>query len=166
MSLVVHVTSRKGAAPKVKFRWDKDTEILSASIGKGAATSGLTGGVELEGQDGSWLLLDVEEGNLRSIEVAVWPEVRTNASLAPPADCEEVTIAIPARASQPGIAALEVSATVRAETNPAESVIRFVLEPRRTRTVRVADGVLLDLTEHGAVAGVWLCGVPPFPKAP
>ena len=166
MALVVHVAPRSGAAPKVKFRWDSDTEILTASMAKGAALAGLTGGVELEGQDGSWLLLDVEEGSLRSIEVAVWPEVRINAGLVPPADCAEVTVSIPARASQPGIAAVEVSAAVRAEANSAQSVIHFALAPRRARTVRVATDVLLDLSDHDAVTGVWLCNVPPFKGAP
>ena len=166
MPLVVHVAPRTGATPKVKFRWDADTEILTASVGKGAAQVGLTGGVELEGQDGSWLLLDVEEGSLRSIEVAVWPEVRINAALVPPADCVEVAVSIPSRASQPGIAAVEVTAAVRAEANAAHSVIHFVLAPRRMRTVRVATDVLLDLSDHDAVTGVWLCNVPPFKGAP
>ena len=166
MSLVVHVEPRTKAAPKAKYKWDADTEILSVDIAKGAAQAGLTGGVELEGQDGSWLLLDVEAGSLRSIEVAVWPEVRTNGSLVPPAGCDEVTISIPARSSQPGIASMEVSASVRAETDAKEQVIHFVLQSRRARTVRVADSVLLDLTEQGAVTGVWLCDVPPFPGAP
>ncbi len=165
MALVVHVEPRTKAAPKAKYHWDADTEILAVDIGKGAALGGLTGGVELEGQDGSWLLLDAEAGNLRSIEVAVWPEVRTNPSLTPPAGCDEVTITIPARPSQPGIASLEVSASVRAEADAKEQVIHFVLHPRRTRTVRVADSVLFDLSEQGAVTGVWLCNVPPFPGA-
>ncbi|MBI3790155.1 MAG: hypothetical protein HY275_04680 [Gemmatimonadetes bacterium] len=133
MSLVVRVEPRKGAAPKAKYRWDADTEILTVHIAKGAAQSGLTGGVELEGQDGSWLLLDIEDGALRSIEVAVWPDVRSNPALVPPAECDEVMVTVPARASQPGIAAMEVSAAVRAEADPKEEVIHFVLHQRRTR---------------------------------
>ena len=166
MALVVHVEPRSTAAPKVKYRWDADTEILTAAIAKGPTLGGLTGGVELEGQDGSWLLLDVEDGSLRSIEVAVWPEVRSNASLAAPADCETVAVSIPARASQPGIAAMEVSAAMRAEANTGETTIHFVLLPKRMRTVRIASDILLDLSEHGAVTGVWLCNVPPFPSTP
>ncbi len=166
MSLVVHIEPRAKAAPKARYKWDADTEILSVDIAKGIAQTGLTGGVELEGQDGSWLLLDVESGSLRSIEVAVWPEVRTNPSLTPPVECDDVVISIPARSSQPGIASMEVSASVRAEADSKDQVIHFVLQPRRDRTVRVADSVLLDLTEHGAVTGVWLCNVPPFPRAP
>ncbi len=165
MSLVVHVEPRTKAAPKAKYKWDADTEILSVDIAKGAEQVGLTGGVELEGQDGSWLLLDIESGSLRSIEVAVWPEVRTNPSLTPPQACDEVTISIPARSSQPGIASMEVSAAVRAEADSQDHVIHFVLQPKRARTVRVADSILLDLTDQGAVTGVWLCNVPPFPGA-
>lgn len=166
MPLVVHVAPRAGALPKAKYRWDEDTEILTVQIGKSPATGGLTGGVELEGQDGSWLLLDVEDGALRSIEVAVWPDVRNNPGLVAPASAEEATVTIPARASQPGIAAMEVSASVRAEADAKEEVIHFVLHPGKARPVRIADSVYLDLTEHGAVTGVWLCHVPPFQGQP
>ncbi|MBI2797244.1 MAG: hypothetical protein HYX65_11120 [Gemmatimonadetes bacterium] len=166
MSVHVHVASLKGAPPGVRFRWDADTEILSAEIAGGPGPGGLTGSIELEGQDGSWLVLEVDGGRICSIEVAVWPEVRTVKGLAVPADVAAVSLSVPARSSQPGIATMEVTAPLRAESDPSEKTIHFVLSQGRTRTVRVGSDVLFDLDRHDAITGVWLCNVPPFTSAP
>ena len=170
MDVIVRVEPATAALPAVKYRWDKDTEILTVHIagptGKAAtdAASGLSGSVELEGMDGSWLMLEVEGGFLRSIEVAVWPEVHTLASLAPPPSVADVVLRVPARPSQPGLASMEVTAPLRAETDPSERTIHFALSPKRARTVRVARDVLIDLSDRDAVTGVWLLNVPPFPR--
>ena len=111
------------------------------------------------------MVLEVDGGRIRSIEVAVWPEVRTVPGLAVPADVANVTVSIPARASQPGIATLEVAAPMRAEADAADQTLHFVLSMGRSRTVRVGADILLDLDRHDAIAGVWLCNVPPF-KSP
>lgn len=166
MTVHVHVGPLTGPPPAVRYRWDADTEILSAEITGGGGSGGLTGSIELEGPDGSWLVLEVDGGRIRSIEVAVWPEVRTVPGLAVPTDVANVTVSVPARASQPGIATMEVAAPMRAETDPTEKTIHFVLAMGRARTVRVGAGVLFDLDHHDAIAGVWLCNVPPFTSAP
>ena len=162
MSVKVHVSPLKGPPPAVKYRRDDDTEILSAEITGGAGSGGLTGSVELEGQDGSWIMLEVDRGRIRSVEIAIWPdEVRSVSGLAAPADVSAVTMTVPARPSQPGIASMEVMAPVRAECDPARRTIHFVLAANRARTVRVGADVLFDLDRHDAIAGVWLCNVPP-----
>ena len=163
MDVIVRVEKASGALPAVKYRWDKDTEILTVNIAPTAGKDGLSGSVELEGLDGSWLMVEVEGGRLRSIEVAVWPEVHTVGSLAPPPQVDDVSLLVPARTSQPGIASMEVTAPLRAETDPAERTIHFALSPRRARTVRVARDVLVDLSDRDAITGVWLLNVPPFP---
>jgi len=163
MDVIVRVEPATGAVPAVKYRWDADTEILTVHIAGPPGTDGLSGSVELEGMDGSWLMVEVEGGCLRSIEIAVWPEVHTIASLAPPPSVADVALRVPARTSQPGIAAMEVTAPLRAEADPSRRTIHFALSPRRARTVRVARDVLIDLSDRDAITGVWLLNVPPFP---
>ena len=166
MTVAVHVSALRTAPPAVRYRWDGDTEILSAEITGGAGAAGLTGTIELEGQDGSWLVLEVDGGRIRAIEVAVWPEVRTVPGLAAPADAAAATVSVPARASQPGIATLEVTAPVRAEADVPKRTIHFVLAAGRARSIRVGSDVLFDLDRHDAITGVWLCNVPPFTSVP
>ncbi len=166
MGLTATVIDRRGKAPHTAWRWDAETDILTGALkGGGKGKGGLSGSVELEGSDGSFILLDVADGAIRGVEVVVWPDVRTVASLAPPADPTDADIALPERKAHEEVAALEVDTPLTIETNAAESVFRVRLGPsRKMQTVRVADGLLVDVDEHGEVAGLWLVGVPPFPQ--
>lgn len=169
MGLLARVVERKGKPPRISYRWDAETDILTGAV-KGAAKgeesdSGLTGSVELEGVDGSFVLLDVSGGSIRGVEVVVWPDVRTVSTLAPPAEVAEADVVLPNRRSQPSIAAVEVDAPLTIETNGAESVFRVrVGVSRKVDVVRVADGLLVELDEKKELAGLWLVGVPPFPS--
>jgi hypothetical protein len=167
MGLAAKVVERKGKAPRINYRWDAETDILTGAI-KGAAKedpeAGLTGSVELEGVDGSFVLLDIAGGSIRGVEVVVWPDVRTIATLAPPPEVAEGDVLLPNRRSQPSIAAIEVEMPLTIETNGAESVFRVrVGVSRKVDVVRVAEGLLVELDEKQELAGLWLVGVPPFP---
>src|SRR4051812_18383685 len=130
----------------VEYRWDTDTDILIALLDGEKSTTGLSGSVELEGNDGSWLILDVAAGRIRGVEVAVWPDVHKSPSLKPPTVVEDARVIIPSRSSQPGIAALEIDTPLSAEADADERVIHFRLGKRReVRTVRLARDVLLDV---------------------
>jgi hypothetical protein len=48
--------------PSVEYRWDADTEILTARLRGTSGQAGMSGSVEVEGSDGSWLILDVASG--------------------------------------------------------------------------------------------------------
>lgn len=169
MGLAAKVVDRKGKPPKISYRWDAETDILTGAV-KGAAKddandAGLTGSVELEGIDGSFVLLDISGGSIRGVEVVVWPDVRTVATLAPPAEVAEGDVHLPNRRSQPSVAAIEVDTPLTIETNAAESVFRVrVGVSRKVDTVRVAEGLLVELDEKSELAGLWLVGVPPFPS--
>jgi hypothetical protein len=167
MGLAAKVVERKGKAPSIKYKWDAETDILTGNI-KGAAKEdpdgGLTGSVELEGVDGSFVLLDISGGSIRGVEVVVWPDVRTIATLAPPAEVAEGDVHLPNRRSQPTIAAIEVEMPLTIETNAAETVFRVrVGVSRKVETVKIAEGLLVELDEKQELAGLWLMGVPPFP---
>ncbi len=167
MGLTARIAERPGKLPKVAYRWDPETDILTGAVKggtRGSDSAGLSGSVELEGSDGSFILLDVQGGAIRGVEVVVWPDVRTVASLRPPQTVTEGEVVLPKRQSQPSVAAVEVDTALTIETNPAESVFRVrVGASRRVEAVRVADGLLVEVDEGGEVAGLWLTGVPPFP---
>ncbi|MBV6521147.1 MAG: hypothetical protein MNPFHGCM_01274 [Gemmatimonadaceae bacterium] len=164
MNIPVFVEPRIGSAPAVSYRWDPDTDILSAQLSGRGESAGVSGSVDLEGSDGSWLILDVAGGRINGVEVAVWPTVRKRSALVPPEEVEDASVVVPAN---PGLRvdAVEVNTAMAADSDHAERTIHFRLGPRRaTRTVRIAREVLLDIDTESRLAGVWLLDVPPFPE--
>ena len=155
-----------GKLPKVSYRWDPETDILSAACKGVPKANGMDGSVDLEGNDGSFVLLDVAGGLLRGLDVVTWPDdIRTVAGLAAPAVEEDARVLFPMRRSQPSVAAVEVDTALTVEKNPAESV--FHIRVGRTRpvsVVRVADLLLVEVDKQSRLAGLWLLEVPPFPN--
>jgi hypothetical protein len=146
----------------VDYRWDEDTDILTAQVE--GASGGRTLSVDVEGSDGSWLILDVSDERIRGLEVAVWPTVHKRADLKPPAEMESVRVRVGRDGVTAGIAAVEVDTPVDAESDHAERIIHFRLGAgRQVRTVRSARDMLLDIDTRDRLAGVWLLDVPPFP---
>lgn len=153
------------ALSDVEYRWDPDTDILTASLRNGATGKGMSGSVELTGSDGSWVVLDVEAGRIHGVEVAVWPDVRKVATLVPPSDAQHASIVVPSRGSQLEVAAVEVDTSLIAEADQAERTIHFKLGVKRpVRAVRFARDLVIELDERDRIAGLWLLNVPPFPE--
>lgn len=164
MDIDVRVEPTDQALPTVDFRWDADTDILTATVQAAGAGEGMSGAVEIEGSDGSWLIFDVSAGRIAGVEVAVWPDVRTVAGLARPADATPARLTLPARRSQPGVASLEVDTRLMAESDAAERTIHFRIgATRAVRHLHVATDLMFDVDERDRLAGVWLLNVPPFP---
>ena len=165
MPLGARIVERTSRMPRIGYRWDPETDILTGAIKGGVkGGAGLTGSVELEGSDGSFILLDVAGGSICGVEVVVWPDVRTVPTLAPPADAAEGEVVLPTRRSQPTVAAVEVDTALTIETNTAESVFHVRVGPaRKIGSVRVADGLLVEVDDQNELAGLWLTNVPPFP---
>ena len=164
MSVAVQLAEPAGTVPGVEYRWDEDTDILTATLADTPPGEGLSGSVGVEGRDGSWLVFDVAAGTIRSVEVPVWPTVRRVAELAPPGDVEPARVLFPSRRSQPGLASLEMDTTLVADADAAERTIHFRIgRARPVRTVRVARDILLDVDASDYLAGVWLLNVPPSP---
>lgn len=163
MNIDVHLEPSSGIPPEVEYTWDADTDILSAQLRPSERGEGLSGSVEVEGSDGSWLILDVAAGRMNGVEVAVWPDVLRRPELLPPSDVEDATILVPpARADRH--AALDVDTPIHAESDSSERVIHFRLgTPREARTVRVGRDLLVEVDRESRLAGVWLLNVPPFP---
>jgi len=151
--------------PRVEYRWDADTDILTATMNGAAKGQGMSGSVGIEGADGSWLIFDVSGGRIAGVEVAVWPDVRKVQELPLPADTAPGLVSIPSRPSQPGIASLEIDTRLVADADPAERTIHFRFgAPRAVRAVRVGEDLILDIDAADHIAGVWLLNVPPFPS--
>jgi hypothetical protein len=164
MGFAASVEPLSGKLPSVTFKWDPETEILSGHFKGTGKAEGMTGTVELEGVDGSFAVLDVAGGRLRGLEVVVWPETQTIPGLSAPTTSERGQLVLPPRASQPGIAAVEVDTHMMAEKTPDDSVIHLRMGPqRRVRRIQVADNLMLELDDANEIAGFWLLSVPPFP---
>lgn len=153
--------------PQVDYRWDADTDILSAVMRPVAVGEGLTGSVDIEGSDGSWLMFEVMAGRLTSIEIAVWPEVRKVATLPLPVAAGCARLKVPSRASHIGEDVLEVDTPIRAVADEAERTIHFRIGVQRpSRALQVAKDLLVEVDAQANLAGFWLLNVPPFPQTP
>lgn len=165
MNIAVQLDPRADKTPKVKYTWDSDTEILSAHLRPGSESSGLSGSVGLEGEDGSWVILDVNGGRINAVEVAVWPEVLQRPSLAVPTRVEDASVLIPAARSSREIRSVEVPTNLTAESDLARKTFHFRLgNASKTRAIRLATDILLDVDTQNRVAGLWLLNVPPCPS--
>lgn len=165
MQFEARVEPLDGKLPKVSYRWDPETDILSVACRPVAKAQGMNGTVDLEGADGAFVVLDVVGGLLRGLDVVTWPdEVRTVPNLAPPATEREGRVIFPQRRSQPGVAAVEVDTAIGVEKNSSESVFHIRVGRARPSTpVRIGDQLLVELDEKDRLAGIWLLAVPPFP---
>src|SRR2546425_11772891 len=72
MSFETRIEPLDGKLPKVSYRWDPETDILSVACKGVAKASGLNGTVDLEGDDGSFVLLDVAGGGRVGAEGGSW----------------------------------------------------------------------------------------------
>jgi hypothetical protein len=152
-----------GSLPTVGWRWDPETDILSGAFKGNRKSGGLTGTVELTDAEGSIAVLDVNNGVICGLDVVVWPEVTTSASLQVPARLTDGRVVLPSRPSRPGVASMEVDTTLSVETNGSESLFHLRIGPRRAvEVVRVADNFYVEVDQQGGLAGFWLANVPPF----
>jgi hypothetical protein len=153
-----------GALPKIAWRWDPETDILSGAFKGNRTTAGLTGTVELADDQGSIAVLDVNNGVICGLDVVVWPEVSTLANLQIPETLTDGRVVLPQRPSKPGVASVEVDTALSVSTNATESVFHLRIGARReVDAVRIADHLLVEVDRHGDLAGFWLTDVPPFP---
>lgn len=134
---------------------------LNMSVAAHGTTSA-SGSLSVEGDDGSWVILDLADGWLRGVQVAVWPYLHRRSLQPPPAPPARARLSLP---RSPGRTfAVEVSAPVRAEVDLERRHVRLGFGRRRAGAVfAIASGVLLELDPSQSMSGLWLLGVPPSP---
>jgi hypothetical protein len=156
------VRSHEGSLPRMTYRWDAETEILSGSA-EVEGREGLTGSIELEDAHGAVVTLDFEGGLMRGVEIVVWPPVKSRDALEAPRPKSAGEFVVPALPDQ-GVAVVEIDVRLAAETDDDEAVIHLRVGGGRPHTtLALAENLLLDLDAKGEVAGLWLLDVPPFP---
>lgn len=149
--------------PPVEYRWDTDTDILVAMLRPAGVSEGVSGSLDFEGSDGSWLTFELVGGRLAAIEVAVWPDVKSVEALHPPEPDGAARVRIPQQGSE-ALAAMEVDTAIRAVADAPERTIHFRIGPTRaSRAVHVARDLLLEIDAKQRIAGLWFLNVPPFP---
>ena len=164
IAVQVQVEPSEPTAQTVEYRWDADTDILSAQLSPKIEGKGMSGSVGLEGSDGSWVILDIAAGRINGVEIAVWPEVRRVSTLPTPTAIEDASVVVPARQSQPNIASVEMNSHLFAEADANQKTFHFRLgKPKSSRTIRVARELLLDIDDKSQISGLWLLNVPPGP---
>ena len=170
MHFETRIEPLRGKLPKVTYRWDPETDILTVACkgasGSGAKGRGMNGTVDLEGGDGAFVVIDVAAGTMRGLDVVTWPEdVHTLAQLAPPEVDKDGQVLFPDRRSQPGVAAVEVDTAITVDKNQQESIFHIRVGAKRPVTVvRIGDNLLVEIDKQSRLAGLWLLEVPPFPN--
>src|SRR2546428_5591263 len=108
MTFEARIEPVDGRLPKVSYHWDAETDILSVACKGAGKTSGLNGTVDLEGSDGSFVVIDVAGGSLRGVDVVTWPDdIRTRDDLVIPEAVKEGRGRFPNPPAPPGIPAGE-----------------------------------------------------------
>lgn len=163
-SVAFAVDTREDETAPVRFRWDADTEILSAIIVDRRGGGSVATAVELEGNDGSWVTLELRAGRFCGVEVAVWPPVKARSTLAPPSPSSVGHASLPTGMAGASLMDMEVETLLSAESDRLERTFHLrVGAPRRSRAVRVGRDILLELDDADQLAGLWLLNVPPVP---
>src|SRR2546423_15615697 len=102
MSFEARIEPLDGKLPKVSYHWDPETDILSVACKGGGKASGLNGTVDLEGRDGSFVVIDVAGGWLRGGGVGTWPgDIPTPGLLPTPQPSKEGGGTVPSRPAPP-----------------------------------------------------------------
>jgi hypothetical protein len=167
VKVAVQIQPADASPADVEYTWDPDTDILSAQLSPRTSGDGLSGSVGLEGNDGSWVILDVAAGRIAGVEVAVWPDVRKLPALSLPTQVEDVQVMVPASKTKADVASLEVDTHLIAEADATQRNFHVRLgSPRGARTVRVARDLLFDVDDKNRISGLWLLNVPPCPPSP
>src|SRR3989442_8864591 len=128
MQFEARIEPLTGKLPKVSYRRDPELDILSVACkGTGKAT-GLNGTVDLEGGDGSFVVIDVAGGCIHGVDIVTWPDdIRTLDDLAIPEPAQDGRVVFPGRKSQPPGAAVGVGTPLTVEKKQSQAGLHIPL---------------------------------------
>lgn len=146
--------------PRLSWRWESETDILSGSY----RTSGpeqLAESIEVSSPNGAVAVLDVVDGEICGLDMVIWPDVETVTGLQAPAPDMAGRVTVP---PVPRGVARQLEVELAVEVDPGEQTFHVAVGPGRPVTVlQVADHLMIEVDEDQALAGFWLTSVPPFP---
>ena len=131
MNVEARVEPLTGSLPSIGWRWDPETDILSGAFKGNRKSGGLTGTVELTDAEGSVAVLDVNNGVICGLDVVVWPEVTTSATLQVPARLTDGRVVRPLALSRDYKRALESASSVK---DKATSIADKLEEAKKKRS--------------------------------
>jgi len=156
--LPVQIAAGLTVFPQIAWHWESETDILSGSY-RAPHRGDSTETVELSSDDGAMAVLDVVNGEICGLDIVIWPDVETVATLRPPAPQVAGRVTLPP-ADGPRQVEDQLSVTVDA----LEQTFHLRIGPLRPVTVvQAADHLLIEVDAADRLAGFWLTGVPPFP---
>lgn len=146
--------------PRVSWRWESETDILSGSY-RSAQKGERAESAELSSPDGAVAVLDVVEQEICGVDIVIWPDVETVSGLQAPAPTLAGRVLLPAP-EDGGVRQVELELAV--EVDQSEQVFHLRVGGERPVTaIQVADHLLVEVDADQLLAGFWLTGVPPFP---
>ncbi len=168
MGYAVHLEPCATPPSAIAYRWDAETEILSARVTHAPDDPHAGDAVhvmEVTGTDGSWLLLDLLGGAIDGVEIAVWPSDMSTQALRLPIEVEHVRAMLTARAAPGGVVTVERPVPITMARDGQGRHLHLLVGPaREARTVQLARSMLLDVDLLDEIAGIWLLDVPPLPR--
>jgi hypothetical protein len=148
--------------PRIAWRWESETDILSGSYRAPTAGEDATS-LDLSSADGAVAVLDVVAGEICGVDIVIWPDVETVSGLQAPAPTMAGRVTLPGPLGGNAGGPLE-EVELAVEVDPSEQLFHLRVGPERpVDTVQVADHLLIEVDEEQRLAGFWLTGVPPFP---
>ncbi len=166
MTLVAQVTPLEGGLPRLGFRWDFDTEILTGSIPGLSQSTEPTRTIELGCADGCFLTLGLAGQVLNGLEVVVWPKGETVVGLEPPIPDMNGRLELTIGGGEHESAIAELQMPLACERSDDKSTIHLrVGDGSGVQRVALAENLIVDIDEIGNLAGFWLTDVPPFPNS-
>jgi hypothetical protein len=161
MPVPTAIEQAKRPLPAFDFHWDSETEILAGRHALPVPEGETAIAWELEGPDGAVVVLETVGGTLCGIEVVVWPDVERAPSLVAPHDAPAARVGLtPPKHAKVGV--VEIETAISAAAPQSETLIHLSLGAPRTRSVRLAENVIVDLDAEGRLAGLWLQNLPLF----
>ncbi len=148
--------------PTLRWKWDEETDILSGAFAAPPDARGLTTSLEIADAAGTVLVADITRGLLCGLDMVVWPDVEVDAAVRLPDDLPDGTLVL-ATDEDDAIPALDVDGEILVLASVDESLYHVQLGTAIVaRRLRLADQLCVELDAHGALAGFWLIGVPPY----
>jgi len=152
-----------GKLPKVSYRWTRRPTSSQSPVRNGES-DGAQRTVDLEGGDGSFVVIDVAGAASTAWTSSPGRTTSAHATTSPSRSRPRRRVVFRAGSRSRGWRRSSGHRTHRGE-EPTESVLHIRVGRQRVASVvRVADLLLVEVDKNSRLAGLWFLDVPPFPN--